>query len=131
MRTITMRLVVMLLAVALMCFAMAQITKKKANAWGIAAIVAAVVPASATHASAPAAAAAGGGVAAGTVATGVGIGVLAGAVVWCGFNQPKRNWRRDTWVDGRHDVIPSYKPRKYGCIVKKKSYRDPPIATRG
>lgn len=65
--------------------------------------------------------AAGGGVVAG------GIAVAAVAIVWCANNQPKRNMRRDTWVDGRHDVYPKHNPRAQGCVVRGKAK---PISAR-
>lgn len=49
-----------------------------------------------------------------------GLAVLTGAIVWCANNQPERDWRRDTWVDGRSDANPSYTPREEGCVVRKK-----------
>lgn len=101
---------------------------RKAIGWGIP-----IITVAATHASkAGAGAAISSGAAAGAAATGAGIGFVAGAAVWCGLNQPKRNWRRDTWVDGRADVYPSYKPREDGCIWRKKKHRrrGDPIAVR-
>lgn len=68
---------------------------------------------------------------AGAAAVGGFIGVVAVATVWCGLNQPKRNWKRDTYVDGRHDTYPTNNYRKTGCIVRK-APRDPkPVSVRG
>lgn len=58
-----------------------------------------------------------GGGAAGAVVAGC-IGAVGLAVLWCALNQPNRDMRHDTWVDGRADAKPSYKPRKYGCLFK-------------
>lgn len=54
----------------------------------------------------------------GAAVVGTGIEIVGAAVIWCGLNQPKRNLRRDTFVDGRHDVYPTYNSRKTGCIFK-------------
>lgn len=54
----------------------------------------------------------------GAAAVGAGMGFVTGAIAWCGANQPKRNLKRDTFVDGRHDVYPTYNSRKTGCIFK-------------
>lgn len=74
--------------------------------------------------------------AAGATAVGVGQGALAVAIVWCAANQPKRNWRRDTWVDNRArlDYDGTYNAREDGCVVKKKKKRkrDPnTVSVRG
>jgi hypothetical protein len=89
-----------------------------AAAWHV--VAPPLIPVVAKHGAGTAAAS--GGSAAGASAVAVGIAVLAVAVVWCGTHQPKRNGWRDTWVDGRADFYPSYKPRQDGCVWKKKRH---------
>lgn len=73
------------------------------------------------------------GASVGVAVVGGGLVVLTAAIVWCANNQPKRNMRRDIWVDGRHDVYPTHNSRAEGCVVKgqEKRKRDPnPISVR-
>lgn len=72
-----------------------------------------------------------GGAGAGATIVGCGLGVLTAAIIWCGFNQPKRNGWKDTWVDGRSDFYPSYKPRKDGCLFKDKDPQQQVAAYKG
>lgn len=101
-----------------------------ATVWHPVAAVAAVVAKSTGGGGGGAVGAVGGGgsaIAAGTWAVGGFVAGVGAAALWCGLNQPKRNWRRDVWVDGRADVNPTYTPRPDGCLFK----RDPPVRVRG
>lgn len=113
---------VYLFALALLLLAIAvlvMMTPRQAEAWGHAAAapVAPILKALGIKGGAVAGGTAGGAAAAGFVA-GTGVAVLV-----CGLNQPKRNYRRDTYVDHHSDIVESgtqYRPRKDGCMTKKK-----------